>query len=402
MANLTKKMIEKIPLPPEGKECRVWDDKVRGLFIRVKSSGVRTYYISYRNKDKKIQRLALGRHGILSLTDARKRAIPLLAKVSAGHDPVAERKRFLEEPSFRDLAEEYMERHCSQKKSGHEDIRIIQKDILKAWESIPAHEIRRRDVIRLVDRIKDRGSPIMANRTLSVIRRIFNFGIARDIVENNPTLLVKPPSRENKRNRVLDEKEIAIFWNTLDETDIGHHIKTALRLILITAQRPGEVISMEWSEIDLDNAWWIIPEEKSKNKLPHRVPLSPMAIQLIESLDRISPFLFTARIGNRYDKKRPMTNRALPHAIRRNRDIFDLETFVPHDLRRTAASHLASQGTSRLVISKILNHIGNDVTSIYDRYSYDDQKRTALNSWSQRLSFILKGKKAKVIQFIPK
>jgi integrase len=237
----------------------------------------------------------------------------------------------------------------------------------------------------------------MANRTLAVIRRLYNFGIARDIVEVNPTTLIKPPSKEQRRNRVLSEKEIIKFWRTLDKTDMGSHVKVALKLILITAQRPGEVISAEWSEIDLEGEWWTIPEEKSKNKLPHRVPLSPIAIQVMHSLERNSRFLFPARIGTSISNEKPMTNRSLPHAVRRNNAVFKLDHFTPHDLRRTAASHMASMGIQRITLSKILNHIESNVTAIYDRHGYDNEKRTALNAWSQKLMNILEGKKGDII-----
>ena len=119
-----------------------------------------------------------------------------------------------------------------------------------------------------------------ANRTLALISKIFNFGIDQEIVEINPAQRVKPPAKERSRNRVLKEDEIRALWRVLDQEDPV--VAGTFKLRLLTAQRGIEVFSMRWS--DIDDEWWTIPAEVSKNGLPHRVPLSPQVLALLEQL----------------------------------------------------------------------------------------------------------------------
>lgn len=396
--NLTKRTIESIT-PPESGYKLEWDSKTRGFGVKVTSMGTITFVFSYSNKRSgRHRRIAIGRYGEMTVEEARTEVDALRGKVADGKDPAEDRTVERGEPTFGDLAEEYIQRQANQKKSGHEDIRIINRDLLTPWRNLLAKEIRRRDVIRLVDEIKDRGAPVMANRTLAVIRRVFRFGIGRDIVEFNPTELVKAPSKETHRERALKAVEIKQFWERLDRMQsAGQLVKTALQLILITGQRSGEILSMEWSEIDFESATWEIPGAKTKNAQAHQVPLSPMALKILMSLPRHGKFAFPSRIGTAINETKPMKSGALAHAIRKNRELLGLEQFCPHDLRRSCASGLASLGTDRFIISRILNHTERNVTAIYDRYSYDREKRQALLLWAGKLEEIVTGKKQKVI-----
>jgi integrase len=136
---------------------------------------------------------------------------------------------------------------------------------------------------------------------------------------------------------------------------------------------------------------WTIPAAKAKNNTPHRVPLSALAIELLEEVKKInngSRWLFPA-----IKKDKPITGEAIAKALLRSIAAIGTEPFTPHDIRRTAATHMTSMGIARLVVSKILNHADNNtVTSVYDRHSYDAEKRHALEAWSQQLSKICEGK----------
>jgi len=397
MPRLTKRLVESIPVPENGYTL-TWDSDLKGFGLFVTANGVRSYIIYYRTPSGGQHRITIGRHGVLTPRKARLRAKQLLGQIAEGGDPSEERRRARGEPTVRDLVEEYVERRGKEKKID-EDERILRKDIVPSWGHLPAKDIRRRDVIRLVDEVKDRGAGIMANRTLAVIKRLYNFGIARDLVETSPATLVKPPSRERRRDRVLSEAEIKKYWEKLEKTDVGELVRAALRLVLVTGQRSGEIVGAEWSEFDLESAWWEIPAERSKNGLPHRVPLSPLAIRIVEGLPtKDDRYLFPGRVGRGTSDHAPITSRSLSHALRRNLPVFGFDrSFTPHDLRRTAASHMASMGTSRLVVSKLLNHIEPGVTAVYDRYGYDREKRVALDAWSSKIEAILAGKKAKVL-----
>jgi integrase len=396
MANLTKRFVESIK-PPESGYKLYWDDKLKGFGVKITRGGIITFVCFYRNKRGQQRRIAIGRYGVITALEARPQARSLLGRVASGEDPAGERKHARGEVTFGDLAQEYRERRANEKKSGKEDMRIIERDLLKPWGNLLAKEIKRRDVIRLIDEIKDRGSTVMSNRTLSVIRRLYNFGIARDLVEANPTALVAQ-SKERRRERFLSPEEIKQLWERLDRMQsAGQLVKAGLQLILITGQRSGEILGMEWSEIDFENALWELPRVKTKNAQAHQVPLSSMALKILMNLPRHGKFAFPSRIGTSIDETRPMKSGALAHAIRKNRELLGLEQFCPHDLRRTCASGLASIGVERFIISRILNHTERNVTAIYDRYSYDKEKRQALVMWAAKLEEIVTGKKTKII-----
>ena len=172
-------------------------------------------------------------------------------------------------------------------------------------------------------------------------------------------------------------------WKALDSE---HGLIAAIfRLRLLTAQRGGEVVAMRWDEVEVGEGWWTIPAARSKNKLPHRVPLSRPVVDILGSLLRTtSRWVFPSPST----KDQPIRYTAKAMARVRERAGVD---FVGHDLRRTAASMMASVGVNRVVIGKILNHAEPGVTAVYDRHSYDAEKRAALDAWGSRVEQIVAG-----------
>jgi integrase len=208
-------------------------------------------------------------------------------------------------------------------------------------------------------------------------------------------------AKEKARARVLTDEEVKALWGALDlerkEIDIYRPTKLALKLILLTGQRPGEVASMKWE--DLDSQWWTIPAAVTKTREENRVPLLPLAREVIEEARAYSgdtPHVFASS----HSEGSPLTVRALSNAIRRHQSEMGItEHFTPHDLRRTLRTRLAELGTSDIVAEKILGHKLQGVLAIYNRHSYDQEKRNALEQWERKLKKIIcfqKGK-AKVI-----
>ena len=359
----------------------------------------------------KARRMTLGTYSAVSLASAHVKHANAKELLAKGADPgalhVEKRQAERQAETVTDIAEEYLEKWARpRKRSAGEDERILRKDVLPVWGKRKAKDIRRRDVILLLDTIVERGAPIAANRTLGVIRRMFNFAISRDLLNTTPVAMVKPPAKENQRERVLSPEEMRVFWKGLDEGPISPGICLALKLQLVAAQRKGELIGAALSEFDLEEEKvWIIPPERAKNGKTHRVPLSPLAISLIEDARALadgSEWLFPSPKGD-IPVKPQAVNQALyraclpiaerPKAARlSNKPTIGLTGIVPHDLRRTAASGMAALGINRLVISKILNHVESSVTSIYDRHGYNAEKRHALESWASHLESILSGK----------
>ena len=214
---------------------------------------------------------------------------------------------------------------------------------------------------------------------------MFNFAIERDIVTANPCAQIKAPAKENRRDRCLSQDEIKTFWNGLQNASMSEATRLSLKFQLVTAQRKGEVIAAESAEIDFIEKIWTIPAERAKNGNAHRVPLSELAFELLEEikiLGNASRWLFPSTLKNS-----PMGSQSIDHAVRRSKHAFPgMEDFCPHDLRRTAATHMASMKITSEVLSRILNHSKRGVTEQhYIRHGYDDEKRYALDAWSQRL-----------------
>lgn len=386
----TDKLIKN--LKPRTTAYDVREKTGEGFTIRVMPSGCKSWIFFYHADGKK-RRMTLGKYPALGLADARQLHRSALATLASGKDPALlqqlERTQARTAQTLGELATEYLEKWAKpRKRSWAEDERILNKDVLPLWRQRKAKDITRKDVLALLDAIHKRGAPIAANRTLAVIRRMFNFALERDIVENSPCYAIKAPAKENRRDRVLTEQEIQFFWHGLPETSMAPLPQLALKFQLATAQRKGEVVIAEWAEIDLQTGWWIIPASKAKNGLPHRVPLSALALNLLEQLHALtghSRWLFPSPNS---DQSYGVT--AIDHTLRKNfKHLPEMPTFTPHDLRRTAASHMTSLGLSRLVVSKILNHAESSVTAIYDRHSYDKEKQEALALWADQLQKII-------------
>ena len=405
---LTVKFIDAIKAPSEGR-IEYWDKATPGFGLRVSDSGRKTWVLMYRAGGV-LRRYTLGTYPSLPLADARDKADDELRRVAKGIDPAAEKQAARKAETVAELVADYLDYAKREKRSWGKDNQILEKDVLPRFGKRKAHDIKRRDIIAMLDNIVARGAPIQANRTLAITRRLFNWAIEKDILEANPCYRVKKAASENTRDRVLTSDEIKSFWAALDSPDIKMDRGSALvlKLQLATAQRKGEVIAAEWSEFDLTGEKvWTIPAAKAKNGLAHRVPLSKLALDLLTevkaedelrrkkrakrrkvALDTLPPskWLFPSpRDG------KPVGGQSIDHAMKRNRLALGIGEAVPHDLRRTAASHMTGMGINRLVVSKILNHVERTVTAVYDRHGYDAEKRHALDAWGARLEQIVTG-----------
>lgn len=383
-----------------------------GLVLRVRPSGSKSFGFVYKLNGRK-RRLVYGEYPKLELAAARKLHAHAVALLVQGIDPADEKQRKRDDairahaeksrnPTVRELAALYLNLHAREKKrSWQEDERILNADVLPAWGNRKIRDVTRADVNHLLDRIKTRGAGVMANRTLALIRKMFNFAISRDLLGNqgNPAALVERRAVEAPRERVLSNDEIRHVWAALDSARMARHTVLALKLILITGQRPGEAAGMEWSEIDKDQ--WTIPAVKSKNKQAHRVPLSDGALAVLSELANI-------KLSERYifpggrDSERPMTVAALSQAVRLWLiDQKVAERWTPHDLRRTCATNLGKLGVPRFVQDKVLNHKDRSIGAVYDLHEYYREKRDALTRWSNALAELLgyKQRPDKVLRF---
>ena len=234
--------------PTRGKQVDYYDATVRGFVLRVSPGGRKAWGVLYRRGRFK-RRLSLGEFPGLGLADARQNAREVLSRIALGGDPAVDRIADRSAMTFSELSTRYLDLHARHKRSGREDARIISVELLPHWRQLLAKEVTRRDVRELLRQILDRPAPIMANRTLALVRKMFNFAIDEELLHVNPAQRVKRLAPERPRDRVLTEDEIRQVWSVLDAESAL--IASAVRLMLLTAQRSGEVLSMRWKDVDL-------------------------------------------------------------------------------------------------------------------------------------------------------
>ncbi len=379
----------------------------RGFGIRIRPDGTKVFFYGYNSPVIGKRRfLTLGEYPAVSLQEARSTYNKAYDAVKAGRDPLEakqlEHEGRLKAPTVVDLVNEYIERHAKRfKRSWRKDERILNYDVVPVWGNRKAEDIAKRDVVVLLEKIVDRGSPAIANNTFQIIRKMFNWAIEKDILIHTPCIGIKLPAPKIVCDRVFSELEIKKFWINLEKCTMSPETRTALKLILITGQRSGEIIGMHTSEIEGD--WWTIPAERAKNGKVHRVYLASMAKELIsraiETVKQIrdipedqtyNGFVFPCP---HQIKEQSINPTALAVAVGRNliadNNKFGLEHFTPHDLRRTAATFMAESGEMDEVIDAILNHAKQGIIKVYNQYRYAKEKQAALEKWAQKLRQIV-------------
>ena len=351
--------------------------------VRVSKHGRRSFVLFYRVNGRK-RRMTLGVYPVLGLADARARARQIIGDVSRGQDPAGVSQS--ETRTFADLAELYLECHARVNKkasSCREDERILGTYLLPVWASRKVTDITRPEIIQLLDAIAfKRQAPVMANRVKALLHTIFRFAIRKAYVPDdflNPCVEIGPLVDEQSRDRVLTDGEVRTLWKELSARK--EPTASIYRLILLTAQRPGEVRQMRWEYVEGD--LWTIPAAIVKNGRQHLVPLSSQALEILEQLRPLtgrSEWVFPSSTGGsiRWLQK---TSQRLHQKVGFH--------FRPHDLRRTAATGMGRLGVDEIIIARVLNHswVDRNMTAVYNRLPemYD-----ALSTWGHRVEVITK------------
>jgi integrase len=372
----------------EGRET-YHDAGVPELSVRVTTTGRRTFSVRYRAANGTRRRKTLGVYPNVTLAAARAEARKVLGRVAGGEDPVERTKR--EGATVADFTKVYLDRYAkAKKKTWAEDKRQLARDVLPLIGRMAVTEVRRGDLIRIVDRVADRGAGVQANRTAALLSKFFAFARDRGLIELSPAQALPRPTPERAKDRVLTDDEIRKVWGALDDERPG--VAAALRLVLLTAARPGEVLGMRQSE--LDGEWWTIPAERTKAGRAHRVLLSTFAFEVLHvAIAAAEKKAKAKRVEVDYIFPNPRADgsvRWLSHAGARIREnATDVAHWTPHDLRRTAATGMEGLGVSRFVVARILNHADPSVTAVYARHGYDDEKRAALQRWGEHVRAIV-------------
>jgi integrase len=382
---LTERTVARLKPPASGK-LDVWDQTLPAFGIQPRSTGRGAWIIAVRRPGKSTtSRIKIGDPATMSLADAKKRAGDLMSDPSAleakDDDKDGPHELTADSP-MADVIAEFIERDQKPRnRSWHAVQKLLRYD-LSRWDRRPLSSITRSDVQRVLDGVLDRGKPIMANQLLAHTKCMFNWAVERDLIETSPAAKVKPPSPKVERERVLTDPEIYEVWHGANR--LGWPFGPLVQLLVLTAQREGEVAAMRWVDLDLDKRIWTLPSKTTKAGRAHLVPLSATAVKIIKAQPRLSAYVFP---GRRTDGARPVCG--FSKTKLRLDKICGVAGWRFHDLRRSTATKLAELGVPPHVTEKILNHASANVAGpmgkIYQRYEYLDERRAALENWAAAL-----------------
>jgi integrase len=379
--------------PDPDKRVEIHDG--HGLYLVIQSTGAKSWAYRYRVGGKS-RKLTLGSFPAVDVGEARKVASAASVQVGRGGDPAVDRRHALAaDDSFEVVARLFIERYARPKNRSWDqtarwlglapgegdELVLTKKGAIASWGDRKIGDIKQADVIRLLDNIVDSGSPIAANRTLAAVRKLFNWAEGRYGLPTNPCNRVEMPGTETARDRVLTDKELKAVWKSAAK--FGGSFGAVVQLLILTGQRRNEVAGMEWRELDIPGRHWKLPRGRVKNDSGHEVPLSAQALAVIAGLPRIhgQQLLFT------HTGTTPISG--FSKAKIEFDEISGVEDWTLHDLRRTMASGMARLGVSLPVIEKILNHSSGSfrgVVGVYQRHSFADEKRAALDLWGAHVA----------------
>jgi integrase len=369
-------------LQPKDHAFLVWDTYQRGLALQVQPTGYRAYKLIYRFHNRP-RWYHIGAADALALADARKLAAELMLQVIRGKDPAAEKRAVRGAGTFAEVATRYVEEHAKRKnKSWQQADTLVRRHLLPTWGSLTAQSITRADVRAIMAKVN---GPVLANQIVKSASAIFSWAMRQELLAQNPCRGVSHNPTVS-RERVLSDRELPLFWQAFSKADLPG---IALRVLLLTGQRPGEVTHMRHDQIS--DGWWTLhgaPDAATKwpgtkNGQTHRVWLPQQVRDIIAGLNYVDDTSFV--FGQ------PLTLDATMRGICKQ---LEAPRATPHDLRRTHGSSITRLGFGRGAMNRIQNHKEGGIPDVYDRHSYENETKRVMEAVAAHLLALTRGEDA--------
>ncbi len=380
-----------------------FDDSLPGFGCRLRSGGKRSWIVQYRIGAVQ-KRLTLGSVAVVDADVARAKAKTELAKVTLGGDPQAKKaeEKARAKHTLGAVAELYLAAHLGRlKPKTHSEAGRYLRTLWKPLHDLPLHKIARLDVTTRVSEINLKSGPSAAGHARLVLSALYAWAIGEGIADENPVIGSNAPATQ-KRDRVLSDAELAEIWRACPDDDYGRIVK----LLALTGQRRGEVAAMTWSELgNLEEGVWRLPAERTKNGLPHQVPLAPLALEIIKGVTQVAgrDLLFGKGPHGFAGWGTPkLALDAKIQAIRKKAGAKPMLPWVVHDLRRAFATGAGHLGVQPHVIEAALNHVSGHkrgVAGVYNKSPYAREVRAAMALWGDHVQSVVQGAERKIVPF---
>lgn len=381
-------------LKPKDKLYKVADRD--GLYVSVTPSGTITFRYDYRFNGRR-ETLTIGKYGAdgINLAEARDKLMIARKQVSEGISPAGEKRNqknmIRNADRFSSFAEKYLEDVKLAESTKALRVATYERDIKSTFGNRLMTEISTDEIRRHCNKIKDRGAPSTAIFVRDLIANVYRYAIQRGHKFANPADEIANSSIATfkKRERVLTPREIKLFFNTIETTQSDFALKKAVKFILLTLVRKGELVNATWDEVDFKNKVWTIPSERMKAKRAHNVYLSEQALDLIVAFQIYSegsPYLLPGRVN----RGQPIANSSLNRVIAKcinviNKDEKRIDDFTVHDLRRTGSTLLHEMGFNSDWIEKSLAHEQQGVRAVYNKAEYAEQRKEMMQRWADQV-----------------